>query len=532
MVFAMVRIGYRSMRDGIIKQDSNGRYNLQEASRAGLKLGVYFFSTALTPEEAREEAQWVAEQIAGYPITYPVVYDCENYEDPESRQFGMTNTQRTDAALAFLETIEELGYEGMFYASKLVMEENHHWEMERIQEDYKVWVAQYPAEPYPATPASSYSGIHQMWQYSMEGNIPGIKGPVDLNIAYFGYDGVRKPREELTLPDAQADVEASMTFEAVNESVTAKDETNLRDIPSQDTDSQVVHILKNGQVAQRIAVSSSGWSKLVFDGEVYYAVSSYLTTDLSYDSSKQSEEDSQVKTKFTEMNQMVTAKDVVNLRSLPSVEHEDVDVVAQLKNGDVATCVGVSESGWSKLIYQGKTCYAVSSYLTPAQGSMAAAQPEEDFDMTFSERKELVTTEDKVNLRSIPNTERKDSLVIAQLTAGDVATRIGVSSNGWSKLIYDGTTCYAVSRYLVVVDSPSADEIETEFQPVNDRVTAKIEVNLRTLPSVEDPDCLVVVTLKNGEVVTRTGINHDLGWSRVEYQGQTLYCISSYREET
>ena len=55
-----------------------------------------------------------------------------------------------------------------------------------------------------------------------------------------------------------------------------------------------------------------------------------------------------------------------------------------------------------------------------------------------------------------------------------------------------------------------------------------MEVNLRSLPSVEDPSCVVVATLKNGEIVTRTGINRDVGWSRVIYNGQTLYCVSNY----
>ena len=54
--------------DGIITEDSNARYNLQEASKAGIRLGVYFFSAAVTEEEAREEAAWVAELVAGYPI--------------------------------------------------------------------------------------------------------------------------------------------------------------------------------------------------------------------------------------------------------------------------------------------------------------------------------------------------------------------------------------------------------------------------------------------------------------------------------
>ena len=62
---------------------------------------------------------------------------------------------------------------------------------------------------------------------------------------------------------------------------------------------------------------------------------------------------------------------------------------------------------------------------------------------------------------------------------------------------------------------------------VNEKVTAKIEVNLRTLPSVEHPDCRIVTLLKNGTVVVRTGINEELGWSRLDYQGQTVYCVSS-----
>ena len=78
------------------------------------------------------------------------------------------------------------------------------------------------------------------------------------------------------------------------------------------------------------------------------------------------------------------------------------------------------------------------------------------------------------------------------------------------------------------METQEAVQIQTQFEPIQDRVTAKVEVNLRTLPSVEDPRCEVAATLKNGEVVTRTGINRDVGWSRVEYQGQTLYCVSNY----
>ncbi len=446
--FAMVRLGYRGMSDGEITQDSNARYNLQEGSKAGIALGAYFFSTAVSEEEAVEEAKWAADLMAKYPITYPVVYDCEGFQDPDSRQYGMSVEERTNIALTFLKTIERLGYEGMFYASKHELETS--WNLEKIEKNYKIWVAQYPGQPYPVTPESSYEGTHHMWQYTKEGAVPGITQPVDLNVAYFGYDGIEPAKDETPAEEVGPDVEALMDFEAVSEQVTAKSETNLRSIPSQDTDSEVLDQLFNGEVAERISVSSNGWSKLIFEGKTYYAVSSYLTTDLNYTAASAVPEtkDDGIETEFTAVNQQVTAKDKVNLRALPSVEREDAAILAQLLNGEVATCVGISDNGWSKLIYNGMTCYAVSSYLTEA---------------------------------GTP----------AQTTLGD-------------------------------------EEIQTQFETVNDQVTAKVEVNLRTLPSVEDPRCEVVASIKNGEVVTRTGINYDVGWSRVNYNGQTLYCVSSY----
>lgn len=465
--FAFVRVGYRGMADGEITEDPNGRYNMQEAAKAGIPLGVYFFSTAVTEAEAQEEADWVAEMISGYPITYPVAYDCENFNDPDSRQYALSKSERTDVALAFLKAIEKHGYEGMFYASKVDMELEKSWEVSRIEEDYKIWVAQYPALPYPETPETSYSGTHHMWQYSMEGSVPGIRQPVDLNIAYFGYDGIEPPHSNKTPEEVEADVEAMLDFEEVSDQVTAKQETNLRSIPSQDTDSEVLRTLVNGEIAQRIAVSSNGWSKLIVDGNVYYAVSNYLTTDLGYQAPPEQEYlpgENGIQTQFVAVNQLVTAKKMVNLRKLPSVEHEDAVVLDQLDNGEVATCVGVSDNGWSKLIYKGVTCYAVTSYLEEVTDPAAGA--------------------DEGPLETQPPKETEN--VAAQV------------------------------------------EVQTQFEFVDDKVTAKKAVNLRSLPSTEDPRCVVVAQLDNGVVIRRTGINRDLGWSRVDYNGQPLYCITSY----
>lgn len=271
--------------------------------------------------------------------------------------------------------------------------------------------------------------------------------------------GKEKP-EPTTLPELSAELVEhldDMVFAPCDEEVTAKEETNLRSYPGQGSESVVLYSLKNGETALRVGISDSGWSKVVFEGNTYYAVSSYLTTDLNYIPVSQAEtiQDEGINTIFRAVDETVTAKDVVNLRMLPSTENKDAKVVGKLTKGDTAQRVGISDNGWSKLKYKGETVYAVSTYLVNLDGPQE--QP----------------------------TEAADT---------------------------DG------------------DGIKTNFEPANDLVTAKIEVNLRNLPSVTDKAAKVVKTLKHGEPVTRTGINVDQGWSRVEYDGQTLYCVSSYLE--
>lgn len=354
--FAMIRVGYRANADGAITEDSNARYNMQEAAKFGIPIGVYFFSTAVSEEEAEEEARWVAERISQYPITYPVVYDCEGFAEADSRQVHLSKRQRTEIALTFLKTIEKCGYEGMFYGSKNDLTGNAKWVTSKIEDDYKIWVAQYPHAPYPETERSSYEEKHHMWQYTAEGSVEGITQSVDRNIAYFGYDGIKEPKNPEPPEPAEPDIEALMDFRAVNEIVTAKEETNLRDIPSQGEEANVMYTLLNGEKATRIAVSNTGWSKVIFNGETYYALTNYLTTDMDY---------IPIKTQFEEVNEKVTAKEYVNLRNIPSTTHEKSVVVAVLHKGDIAIRTGINtDVGWSRVEYNGQILYCVSSHIT------------------------------------------------------------------------------------------------------------------------------------------------------------------------
>lgn len=368
--FAMVRVGYRADTSREIVADSNAQYNMQEAQRNGIKVGAYFFSTAVSTEEAKAEADWVADYISRYQITYPVAYDCEGFDQPGSAQYNLTNAQRTDIAIAFLQEIYNRGYTPMFYASMGELSGNAKWDTTRIESTYRIWVSQYPTVPYPETSKSSYSGTHAMWQYTNRGTVAGIGRPVDVNVAYFGYEGTAEAVNSEAPEEAAPDAEALMNFREVNETVTAKDSTNLRDIPSQGADSTVLYTLKNGETAVRTGVSDSGWSRLTYDGRTVYAVSSYLTTDLQYQTPVQPQEEGAgsgdgLKTKFADRNEQVTAKIEVNLRALPSVTNPDATVVAVLHNGEYVTRTGINEEyGWSRVDYNGQTLYCISSYLT------------------------------------------------------------------------------------------------------------------------------------------------------------------------
>lgn len=196
------------------------------------------------------------------------------------------------------------------------------------------------------------------------------KAPVEMEGVEENIDNHEENPDEEVLSadesvknDAIEDSDEAMQFATVNEEVTAKDRTNLRDIPSQGNDSNIMVVLENGEVAVRTGKSDKGWSRIEYEGTTYYAVSSYLTTDLNY-KAPEPEKDDGLKTKFVTVSEKITAKDAVNLRTLPSVTHEDSKVVVKIPNGEVVTRTGINtEVGWSRVEYNGQTLYCISSYV-------------------------------------------------------------------------------------------------------------------------------------------------------------------------
>lgn len=173
--FAYIRAGYRGYTEGILHEDAYFRTNMDGAGNLGITTGVYFFSQAVSVEEAVEEAEFVLDLMHGYDISLPVVYDFEEYSPGiGARTNNLSQSERTENAIAFLETIKNAGYEGMLYASAYTYMNLFN---AYALTDYPLWVAHYASLP-------DYPYAFTMWQYSESGNANGIPGGIDLNIAF------------------------------------------------------------------------------------------------------------------------------------------------------------------------------------------------------------------------------------------------------------------------------------------------------------------------------------------------------------
>ena len=441
--FAFIRIGYRG-ENGIIYKDDNADYNIQQAQKADVLVGVYFFSTAISETEAVEEAQWTAQAIEGYSISYPVVYDCEGFKRTDSRMHSLDKEQRSNNALAFLSKITDAGYEAMFYGALNELKDSADWNMDKIEKEYKVWVAQYPSNTYPDKSVPDYNRNFHAWQYTNKGNVEGVSGNVDMVVCYFKNKKAEPKNKAATPADAKAPLtDEEKLYQNVNETVTAKEVTNLR--KNATTKSDIVVALKNGETVTRIGIGSNGWSKLEYKGQTVYAITSYLTTDLTIQTPEPQtpEKDVVAGHTFSPKNDSVTAKDEVNLRSLPTTDSE---IIGKLVSGDFLPRTAVSDKGWSRLNYNGQIVYAVTNYLS----NEVISQPETpETPITsdgFTTVDEQVTAKEETNLRTKPSTQ--DSEVVYLLKNGEYVRRIGVHTNGWSKLEYNGQIVYAITSYL------------------------------------------------------------------------------------
>lgn len=182
--FAMIRVGARGYGTyGKPFMDAKFQINMNGATAAGVNRGVYFFSQAITEEEAREEAEFVLKAIKGYELTYPIAFDFENPPAADARTQVLNSPDKkafnTKLVLAFCDTIKAAGYYPIVYTGLWWL--NTRLDANQLKGKYDIWLAQYTSASQPG-----YSPV-TMWQYSDSGRVPGISVNVDMNRGYVDY---------------------------------------------------------------------------------------------------------------------------------------------------------------------------------------------------------------------------------------------------------------------------------------------------------------------------------------------------------
>lgn len=177
MKFAIVRLGYRGSANGTLVTDNYFEANIKGAKKAGLGVGIYFFTQAITTSEAEEEAEYVIEKLSSYNgyVSWPIYIDMETLSNSRLDNAGLTSDQKTKICAAFCKKIEEAGYSAGVYSNGWYL--NTQMDAESLAANYDIWLANY-------TTQTSYSGTYNMWQYSSTGSVSGISGNVDMNVAY------------------------------------------------------------------------------------------------------------------------------------------------------------------------------------------------------------------------------------------------------------------------------------------------------------------------------------------------------------
>lgn len=172
--FAIVRAGGMYYGSGELYTDDNFIKNIEGAKAAGLRVGAYFFSQAISEDEAEAEAKFVLDLLGDRKLDLPVFFDWERISGDTARTDGLDNETLTACAAKFCQTIESAGFDAGVY----IYNDTGYYGYDLAQlEDYTFWcvgISTYPCFYY----------AHEFWQYSFKGTVPGINADCDLNMMF------------------------------------------------------------------------------------------------------------------------------------------------------------------------------------------------------------------------------------------------------------------------------------------------------------------------------------------------------------
>lgn len=212
--FVFIRVGYTGYTKSSFSLNLDKKYKtyIKDATKAGLKVGVYWYSQSTKVSEAKKEAKALLKAIKGYSITMPVVFDYEFADTKKGRldSAKLSKTNMTANALAFLNTVSNAGYDACIYASENFLEE--HLYANQISSSFKVWLANYSSK-------INYKGDYEFWQHTAKGRVSGMRGNVDINFWYKGENSTYLGTQVYTGAPIECGVYAAIDGKALVENV-------------------------------------------------------------------------------------------------------------------------------------------------------------------------------------------------------------------------------------------------------------------------------------------------------------------------
>ena len=191
--FAFLRIGYSRLATGEFNKDECYDKALEGVKKAKIPFGIYYFSQAITVEEARNEANYVLKLLRDEKLDLPVVFDSERTEGGRLDATTLSRSEYTAINVAFCEIIEAAGYKAVIYNG--LQGFNKELNTAQLEDKYEFWFARYNINTY-------YDGKYTFWQYAQNGKVKGITGSVDVNF-WYRPNGTPVPVPEDPAPEVQ-----------------------------------------------------------------------------------------------------------------------------------------------------------------------------------------------------------------------------------------------------------------------------------------------------------------------------------------
>ncbi|MEW9077055.1 SH3 domain-containing protein, partial [Terrisporobacter glycolicus] len=314
--YVIIRAGY-----GTSTIDPKFKTYIEGAKSVGLKIGVYWFSYATTPENAAIEAQACLNAISPYKnsITYPVFFDFEYDSVRYANNNGVKVTKdlATRMANSFLNKVESKGYTSGIYTNK---DFSSSYFTNDLINSNNLWVAQYSS-------TNTFGKPYSMWQYSEKGSVPGISGYVDLNYTCLKTFGGNSGNDDTSTPSG-------------NQGVTT---ANVNFRKSASTSSSIIETIPKNTTVEIVDKSTSGWYKVKYKGNTGYVSKDYVKLNGS------GSDDDNTSTPSSEKG-VTTAN--VNFRKSASTSSS---IIATIPKNTTVEVVDKSTSGWYKVKYKGNT---------------------------------------------------------------------------------------------------------------------------------------------------------------------------------